>query len=90
VHGTNPPNKTENVTPDKTEILTNKQITRVEVNGQSDPVHPAGQRAQSLGRQEQPSKEAFTGCFNLCMKYRWNHVDHYNYISFSGSTETAC
>uniref|UniRef100_A0A671TCV3 Uncharacterized protein n=1 Tax=Sinocyclocheilus anshuiensis TaxID=1608454 RepID=A0A671TCV3_9TELE len=44
VHGTNPPNKTENATPDKTEILTNKKITRVEVNGQSDQVHPAGQR----------------------------------------------
>lgn len=43
VHGTNPPNKTENATPDKTEILTNKQIMRVEVNGQSDQVHPAGQ-----------------------------------------------
>ncbi|KAG1947227.1 uncharacterized protein KIAA1522 homolog isoform X2 [Pimephales promelas] len=61
VHGTNPPNKTENVTPDKTEILTNKQITRVEVNGQSDPVHPAGQRAQSLGRQEQP-RSTETAC----------------------------
>ncbi len=60
VHGTNPPNKTENATPDKTEILTNKQITRVEVNEQSDQVHPAGQRAQSLGNQKQASKEAFT------------------------------
>ncbi|XP_058609295.1 uncharacterized protein KIAA1522 homolog isoform X5 [Onychostoma macrolepis] len=53
VHGTNHPNKTENATPDKTEILTNKQLTRVEVNGQSDQVHPAGQRAQSLGNQKQ-------------------------------------
>ncbi|CAM4633115.1 unnamed protein product [Leuciscus chuanchicus] len=61
VHGTNPPNKTENVTTDKTEILTNKQITRVEVNGQSDPVHPAGQRAQSLGSQEQP-RSTETAC----------------------------
>ncbi len=91
VHGTNPPNKTENATPDKTEILTNKQIMRVEVNGQNDQVHPAGQRAQSLGNQKQASKEAFTGYFSLCMKYRQNHAnDHYNYISFSGSTETAC
>ncbi len=91
VHGTNPPNKTENATPDKTEILTNKQITRVEVNGQSDQVHPAGQQAQSLGNQKKASKEAFTGYFSLCMKYRQNHAnDLYNYIYFSGSTETAC
>ncbi|KAK2887123.1 hypothetical protein Q8A67_015351 [Cirrhinus molitorella] len=60
VHGTNPPNKIENATPDKTEILTRKQITRVEVNGQSDQVHPAGQRAQSLGSQKQRSTE--TAC----------------------------
>ncbi|XP_050992756.1 uncharacterized protein KIAA1522 homolog isoform X3 [Labeo rohita] len=60
VHGTNPPNKIENATPDKTEILTHKQITRVEVNGQSDQVHPAGQRAQSLGSQKQRSSE--TAC----------------------------
>ncbi|KTF86468.1 hypothetical protein cypCar_00020681 [Cyprinus carpio] len=43
VHGTIPPNKTDNATPDKTEILTNKQIIKVDVNGQSDQVHPAGQ-----------------------------------------------
>ncbi|XP_073678164.1 NHS-like protein 3 isoform X2 [Garra rufa] len=60
VHATNPPNKIENATPDKTEILTHKQITRVEVNGQSDQVHPAGQRAQSLGSQKQRSTE--TAC----------------------------
>lgn len=61
VHGTNPPNKKENATPDKTEILTNKQIMRVEVNGQSDPVHPAGQRAQSLGSKEQ-ARSTETAC----------------------------
>ncbi|XP_016388703.1 uncharacterized protein KIAA1522 homolog isoform X1 [Sinocyclocheilus rhinocerous] len=61
VHGTNPPNKTENATPDKTEILTNKKITRVEVNGQSDQVHPAGQRAQSLGNQKQ-TRSTETAC----------------------------
>ncbi|XP_067281586.1 NHS-like protein 3 isoform X2 [Pseudorasbora parva] len=61
VHGTNPPNKTENATPDMTEILTNKQIMRVEVNGQSDPVHPAGQRAQSLGSKEQ-ARSTETAC----------------------------
>ncbi|XP_042601041.1 uncharacterized protein KIAA1522 homolog isoform X2 [Cyprinus carpio] len=61
VHGTNLPNKTENATPDKTEILTNKQITRVEVNGQSDQVHPAGQRAQSLGNQKQ-ARSTETAC----------------------------
>ncbi|XP_051728129.1 uncharacterized protein KIAA1522 homolog isoform X1 [Ctenopharyngodon idella] len=61
VHGTNPPNKMETATPDKTEILTSKQIMRVEVNGQSDPVHPAGQRAQSLGSQEQ-ARSTDTAC----------------------------
>ncbi|KAF4100276.1 uncharacterized protein KIAA1522 homolog isoform X3 [Onychostoma macrolepis] len=61
VHGTNHPNKTENATPDKTEILTNKQLTRVEVNGQSDQVHPAGQRAQSLGNQKQ-ARSTETAC----------------------------
>ncbi|XP_052440862.1 uncharacterized protein KIAA1522 homolog isoform X1 [Carassius gibelio] len=61
VHGTNPPDKTENATPDKTEILTDKQITRVEVNGQSDQVHPAGQRAQSLGNQKQ-ERSTETAC----------------------------
>ncbi|XP_016110278.1 uncharacterized protein KIAA1522 homolog isoform X3 [Sinocyclocheilus grahami] len=61
VHGTNPPNKTENATPDKTEILTNKQIMKVEVNGQSDQVHPAGQRAQSSGNQKQ-ARSTETAC----------------------------
>ncbi|XP_043073367.1 uncharacterized protein KIAA1522 homolog isoform X2 [Puntigrus tetrazona] len=61
VHGTNPPNKTENATPDKTEILTNKQIMMVEVNGQNDQVHPAGQRAQTLGNQKQP-RSTETAC----------------------------
>lgn len=66
VHGSNPPNKMENATQDKTEILTNKQIMRVDVNGQSDQVHPAGQRAQSLGNQEQASKEAFAMNMSIC------------------------
>ncbi|XP_026112811.1 uncharacterized protein KIAA1522 homolog isoform X2 [Carassius auratus] len=43
VHGTNTPNRTDNVTLDKTGILTNKQMMKVEVNGQNDQVHPAGQ-----------------------------------------------
>lgn len=61
VHGTNPPNKMEHATQDKAEILTNKQIMRVDVNGQSDQVHPAGQRAQSLGSQEQ-ARSTETSC----------------------------
>lgn len=44
VHGTNPHNKPENATTDKTECSTNEQTVRV--NGQSDVMHPAGQRAQ--------------------------------------------
>ncbi|XP_056336247.1 uncharacterized protein KIAA1522 homolog isoform X2 [Danio aesculapii] len=61
VHGTNPPNMMENATQERTEILTNEQIMMVDVNGQSDQVHPAGQRAQSLGSQEQ-ARSTETSC----------------------------
>lgn len=50
VHGTNPHNKPENATTDKTESSTNEQT--VKVNGQSDAVHPAGQRAQASANRD--------------------------------------
>ncbi|XP_057210843.1 uncharacterized protein KIAA1522 homolog isoform X2 [Triplophysa rosa] len=48
MHGTNPHNKPENATTDK-ECSTNEQTVRV--NGQSNAVHPAGQRAQASASQ---------------------------------------
>ncbi|XP_051519981.1 uncharacterized protein KIAA1522 homolog isoform X2 [Myxocyprinus asiaticus] len=61
VHATNPPNKTANTATNKTESSTNEQRVKVEVNGQSDTVHPAGQRAQASGTQDR-ARRTETAC----------------------------
>ncbi|XP_051991285.1 uncharacterized protein KIAA1522 homolog isoform X2 [Xyrauchen texanus] len=60
-HATNPANKTVNRTTDKTESLTNEQRVKVEVNGQSNTVHPAGQHAQASGTQDR-ARRTETAC----------------------------
>ncbi|XP_051526216.1 uncharacterized protein KIAA1522 homolog isoform X2 [Myxocyprinus asiaticus] len=59
VHGTNPSN-TENATTDKTVGSTIEQRVSVEVNWQSDTVHPAGQRAQASGSQDRARRTETT------------------------------